>query len=132
MDALVAQNIQWPVKYDDMFPYADMAEDYWTGYFTSRANAKGYIRTGQYVLHAANKLLMRRMIDTNATPIEVAQYLDAKETLMEVMGIMQHHDAITGTAKQYVADDYNKMLHEAIDRMNTQYSNVAGLVSPNY
>lgn len=26
--------------YDDMFPYADQAEDYWTGYFTSRADAK--------------------------------------------------------------------------------------------
>lgn len=23
LDALIAQNITWPVKYDDMFPYAD-------------------------------------------------------------------------------------------------------------
>jgi hypothetical protein len=39
-----------------MFPYADIAEDYWTGYFTSRATSKGYIRDGQASLHAANKL----------------------------------------------------------------------------
>ena len=25
---------------------------------------------------------------------------------MDHMGILQHHDAVTGTAKQYVADDY--------------------------
>jgi hypothetical protein len=40
LDALIAQDLTWPVRYDDMFPYADIAEDYWTGYFTSRANSK--------------------------------------------------------------------------------------------
>lgn len=40
LNALKAQNLTWPVRYDDMFPYADQADDYWTGYFTSRANSK--------------------------------------------------------------------------------------------
>ena len=40
IDALKGQEIEWPVRYDDMFPYADQAEDYWTGYFSSRPNAK--------------------------------------------------------------------------------------------
>lgn len=31
------------------------------------------------------------------------------------MGIMQHHDAVTGTEKQHVADDYAYLLQEAID-----------------
>lgn len=34
------KEIKWPVRYDDMFPYADQSEDYWTGYFTSRADSK--------------------------------------------------------------------------------------------
>lgn len=40
LDALIAQNITWPTRYDDMFPYADQQDDYWSGYFSSRANAK--------------------------------------------------------------------------------------------
>ena len=37
---LKKQQVKWPVRYDDMFPYADQNEDYWTGYYTSRANSK--------------------------------------------------------------------------------------------
>jgi hypothetical protein len=57
LDNLIGQYLTWPTKYDDMFPYADFNEDYWTGYFTSRANAKGYIRTGQAQLHASGQLI---------------------------------------------------------------------------
>lgn len=42
LDAVKSQNLTWTVKYDDMFPYADDDDerDFWTGYFTSRANSK--------------------------------------------------------------------------------------------
>jgi len=40
LDALIASNTTWPVRYDDIFPYVDIAQDYWTGYFTSRQGAK--------------------------------------------------------------------------------------------
>ena len=56
LDALKTQEIAWPTNYDDMFPYADQKEDYWTGFFTSRANAKSEVRFGQADLHASNKI----------------------------------------------------------------------------
>jgi len=40
VDAIKGYNIEWPTKYDDMFPYSDSPDSYWTGYFTSRANDK--------------------------------------------------------------------------------------------
>ena len=40
LDAKKADNIVFPVKYDDMMPYAGNEDDYWSGYFTSRANSK--------------------------------------------------------------------------------------------
>ena len=46
LDAIKKQNMSYPVKTDDMFPYADFPGDFWTGYFTSRANAKGQVRQG--------------------------------------------------------------------------------------
>lgn len=56
LDALNKENIVWPTKYDDMFPYADEPTCYWGGYFTSRANDKGFIRKGSHNLMASSKL----------------------------------------------------------------------------
>lgn len=36
--------------------------------------------------------------------------------MREAMGVMQHHDAITGTEKQHVADDYARILTDAFEQ----------------
>jgi len=40
VDAIKEAKVQWPVYSGDLFPYADNKDSYWTGYFTSRPNAK--------------------------------------------------------------------------------------------
>ena len=32
------------------------------------------------------------------------------QTLREAMGVAQHHDAVSGTSKQHVANDYAKRI----------------------
>jgi hypothetical protein len=78
LDAIKQQNLSYPVKTDDMFPYADVPEEYWTGYFTSRANAKGQVRQGSANLHASSKLYALRVLDVNASDSLINQTLSAQ------------------------------------------------------
>ena len=118
INALKEENIEWPVRYDDMFPYADQAEDYWTGYFSSRSDKKGEDRIVQANLHASNKIFAEKVIIQETEDDTINSILEAKHGMFDAMGIMQHHDAITGTAKQAVADNYSKHLQAAMDTSN--------------
>ena len=47
--------------------------------------------------------------------------------MLDQLGVYQHHDAIAGTAKQAVADDYAKRLSNAIFQNNEDlYSKLIG------
>jgi len=63
IDALAKLNVSWPTKYDDMFPYSDNPDAYWTGYFSARANNKEYIRRASHNFHASNKLYATKVLD---------------------------------------------------------------------
>jgi hypothetical protein len=99
VDAVKKHNVTWPTKYDDMMPYSDSPQNFWTGYFTSRANDKGYIRRGSHDLHASNLLYAEKMLDQSMPDTELAKIIASKYDMLDVMGINQHHDAVTGTAK---------------------------------
>ena len=44
------ENVTYPTKYDDFFPYADRNDAYWVGYFTSRVALKNYVKwLGRYI-----------------------------------------------------------------------------------
>jgi hypothetical protein len=42
------------------------------------------------------------------------KYLNASSEMLDQLGVYQHHDAVSGTAKQAVADDYALRLGKAI------------------
>ena len=102
IDAVAAQDIAWPTRYDDMFPYADQDDSYWTGYFTSKANSKKFIRDGGRTLNSSNKLFALAALDVDTTDAEIQTYEDMKYKMMDAVGITQHHDAVTGTARTHV------------------------------
>jgi alpha-mannosidase len=97
-----AEQLQFTVKTDDFFPYADDDHSYWTGYFTSRPALKRYVRTSSALLQAA------RQVEVFLGELGAATLPFAK-----AVGIVQHHDAVAGTAKQHVAFDYAQRLHIA-------------------
>lgn len=49
-------------------------------------------------------------------PKKSSNFEENLTALREVMGIMQHHDAVSGTEKQHVANDYARLLQIGIDR----------------
>ncbi|XP_025796134.1 probable alpha-mannosidase At5g66150 [Panicum hallii] len=100
-DAKYASNKSWPVKYDDYFPYADAKNTYWTGYYTSRPTFKRYVRvhSGYYLAARQIEFLVgRSSLGLFTTSLE------------DAIGISQHHDAVSGTAKQHTTDDYSRRL----------------------
>uniref|UniRef100_A0A6N2M9Q3 Alpha-mannosidase n=1 Tax=Salix viminalis TaxID=40686 RepID=A0A6N2M9Q3_SALVM len=100
-DAKHATNEHWPVKTEDFFPYADHANGYWTGYYTSRPALKRYVRmmSGYYLAARQLEFYNGR---SNTGP--------NTDSLADSLAIAQHHDGVTGTEKQHVANDYAKRL----------------------
>ncbi|XP_057481162.1 alpha-mannosidase At3g26720 [Actinidia eriantha] len=91
----------WPLKTGDFFPYADRENAYWTGYFTSRAAFKGYVRMMSSYYLAARQLEFFKGRGSSGLNIDA---------LADALAIAQHHDAVSGTERQHVAADYAKRL----------------------
>ncbi|XP_042239009.1 lysosomal alpha-mannosidase-like isoform X2 [Homarus americanus] len=104
LKALHDANITWPTKTDDFFPYASGNHSYWTGYFTSRPALKGYVRKTNNFLQAVKQV--SAMLGLGQDP--------RLERLKEAMGVLQHHDAVSGTAKQHVTNDYAERLAQGV------------------
>ncbi|XP_042519193.1 alpha-mannosidase At3g26720-like [Macadamia integrifolia] len=100
-DAKHATNESWPIKTNDFFPYADRANAYWTGYFTSRPSLKRYVRflSGYHLAARQLEFFKGR---NNLRP--------NTDNLADALAVAQHHDAVSGTEKQHVANDYAKRL----------------------
>ncbi|CAI0454944.1 unnamed protein product [Linum tenue] len=96
-DAKHSANEAWPLKTEDFFPYADRANGFWTGYFTSRPALKRYVRvmSGYY--------LAARQLEFFNGKSKLGPKTDL---LADALAIAQHHDAVAGTEKQHVANDY--------------------------
>jgi len=91
-----------PILKGSFFTYSDIDEDYWSGYFTSRPYDKALSRRLESVLYAASTM--------GVTNEEVR---DARRTL----SLFQHHDGVTGTAKDHVVRDYAKRMLDSIQNV---------------
>lgn len=93
------------VKTDDVFPYADGPHSVWAGYFSSRPGLKQYVRVCSAHLQADRQIaLWAGAGSEGAGPTSTLWLLETS------IGVTQHHDSITGTAKQAVTYDYARRL----------------------
>eukprot|EP00636_Phaeomonas_parva_P016919 CAMPEP_0118851794 /NCGR_PEP_ID=MMETSP1163-20130328/1098_1 /TAXON_ID=124430 /ORGANISM="Phaeomonas parva, Strain CCMP2877" /LENGTH=1103 /DNA_ID=CAMNT_0006784183 /DNA_START=134 /DNA_END=3445 /DNA_ORIENTATION=+ len=98
------KDISYDVKTDDFFPYSDCEDCFWAGYFTSRVNLKklerdmsSYLLMGRQLEVLANLGVMKGLPAGSDGPLRA---------LEEASSLAQHHDAVSGTSKQHVAEDY--------------------------
>ena len=104
------------LTHKDFYPLR--TDCYWTGYFTSKPYLKGYIRKASNAFYTYSKYFsFNRFIDNS---IRKTVYDDLKE-LREAVALTQHHDAITGTCKQYVASDYINKLEDKISKIESDF-----------
>ncbi|KAM9251613.1 lysosomal alpha-mannosidase [Cariama cristata] len=99
-------NLSWSLKTDDFFPYADGPHQFWTGYFTSRPAFKRYERLSNNFLQICSQLEALAGSAAREGPYGPGN----SSVLREAVAVAQHHDAVTGTEKQHVANDYARQL----------------------
>lgn len=108
IDMINELDVEYSTKTDDFFPYSDGEHAYWTGYFTSRPLFKRLER------YAMGYLAMCRQVEAALGQGKHEDY--NSDHLAEPMGIAQHHDSVSGTAKQFVNDDYTKRINVGIGK----------------
>ncbi|KAL4115260.1 hypothetical protein PRIC2_013426 [Phytophthora ramorum] len=113
-DVKHAEGLTWSVKTDDFMPYASDQDDYWSGFFTSRPTLKRFARV-------ANTLLQQvRQLDA----VYQSHHSSELVALQRAVGLVQHHDGLSGTEKQSVADDYALRLNDGIIQAEKELNEV--------
>ena len=76
-------------------------------YMTFTHVVKTHTRYVWFVMQVGKQLVaMTQLGQVDASPLD---------SLREAVGIMQHHDAVTGTEKQHVAEDYARTLAKGLE-----------------
>eukprot|EP00935_MAST-01C_sp_MAST-1C-sp1_P000879 g879.t1 len=119
VDAKKAANLTWEVRQDDIFPLADKAHHYWSGYFTSRPALKRQVRFATNFLNAARQLEVLSQVtkeDVNLPTTRPAPPVGDSwtDSLEGTVGVATHHDGMSGTERQDVSNDYEMRISESM------------------
>jgi len=129
-DALNAEkSAKWSVRSDDLMPLHEHPHQFWTGYFSSRVPFKRLLRQSSNMLQAARQLAFAARIQKTCTsqvhrgPMVGGSFTDAFEA---AVAISTHHDAVSGTAKQAVNNDYAQRISEAQEELENGMAQALG------
>ena len=116
------KSTKFPVLSGDFYPYSDKNSAYWTGYYSTRPFDKRFSREIEGRVRAAEMIHSIMMSYTNVWHKASKDVNKCAKKLREArrnLGLFLHHDAITGTARFHVVQDYENKLYEAFE--NAQF-----------
>ncbi|CAL0321770.1 unnamed protein product [Lupinus luteus] len=107
----------FPSLSGDFFTYADRQQDYWSGYYVSRPFFKAVDRVLEQTLRATEIMV--------ALILGFCQRSHCEKFSMEFsykltaarrnLALFQHHDGVTGTAKDHVVMDYGTRMYTSLE-----------------
>lgn len=108
----------------DFFVYSDIFSEgrpaYWSGYFATRPFLKllsrqlaSKLRTTE-ILFTLSVGLARQVTKSRDPLILLESHYEQLEEARRALALFQHHDAITGTSKSFVMQDYQSKLLQAV------------------
>lgn len=106
----------FPSLSGDFFTYADRQQDYWSGYYVSRPFFKAVDRVLEQTLRAS-EMMMALLLgycqrsQCEKLPTGFSYKLTAAR---RNLALFQHHDGVTGTAKDHVVQDYGSRMHTSL------------------
>lgn len=106
----------FPSLSGDFFTYADRQQDYWSGYYVSRPFFKAVDRVLEQTLRGAEMMMSLLLgycqrAQCEKLPTGFSYKLTAAR---RNLALFQHHDGVTGTAKDHVVVDYGTRMHIAL------------------
>lgn len=109
--------ITWEVRSDDIFPLANDAHAYWSGYFTSRPALKRQVRFASNFLNSARQMevisgVTAADVDTPTTRPSPPVGQSWTDSMEGAIAVATHHDGMSGTERQDVSNDYSQRISE--------------------
>ncbi|KAF7819644.1 alpha-mannosidase 2-like [Senna tora] len=106
----------FPSLSGDFFTYADRQKDYWSGYYVSRPFFKAVDRVLEQTLRATEMMVALllgfcRRSQCEKLSVGFSYKLAAAR---RNLALFQHHDGVTGTAKDHVVKDYGIRMHTSL------------------
>jgi len=119
---LLAQNYTFDVFTQDYLPYRfPISDTWWTGFYTSRTALKSAARRTDNQLRNTEFAYTGAQIMTDFEMDSDGSLFDLLQSSRRWSGILCHHDAVTGTSRQAVVDDYNEMLKNSSVGLNSVF-----------
>ncbi|KAI4347652.1 hypothetical protein L6164_008444 [Bauhinia variegata] len=106
----------FPSLSGDFFTYSDRQQDYWSGYYVSRPFFKAVDRVLEQTLRATEIMMALLLGFCRRSQCEkLSMGFSYKLTAARRnLALFQHHDGVTGTAKDHVVIDYGSRMHTSL------------------